>query len=258
MPGPFSHVSFWFDSLDEPVVPRPPLPGDLDVDVAVVGAGFTGLWTARYLRRADPALRIAVLEREVAGYGASGRNGGWCSALFAASDSKLERLAGRAAALDMRHAMQATVDEVGRSAAEDGIDCHFTKGGTVVLARSPAQLERLREEVEAARRFGLGEEDIRLLSQSEATAAVGATAVFGGTFTPHCATIHPARLAAAWRRRCARPASTSMSGHRSWPSDPDAASPPTAPCGPGWWCAPRRATPCASRASTAAWRPSIR
>src|SRR6185369_10655996 len=89
-------------------------PGDLDVDVAITGAGFTGLWTAYYLATASPGLRIAVLEREIAGFGASGRNGGWCSALFPASLAKLERMAGRDAAVAMYRAMQGTVDEVGK------------------------------------------------------------------------------------------------------------------------------------------------
>src|SRR5690606_17577626 len=78
-------LSFWHDSVSSDLHPRAGLPGDLDVDVAIVGGGLTGLWTAYYLARRDPALRIAVLEKHIAGFGASGRNGGWCSALFPAS-----------------------------------------------------------------------------------------------------------------------------------------------------------------------------
>ena len=93
--------------------------------MAIVGAGFTGLWTAYYLARADPRLRIVVCEREIAGFGASGRNGGWCSALFPASLAKLERMAGRAAAPSpCSGPCTATVDEVGAVAAAEGIDCH--------------------------------------------------------------------------------------------------------------------------------------
>ena len=94
----------------------------------------------------------------------------------------------------MQRAMHATVDEVGTVAAAEGIDCHWAKGGTVMLARSPAQLERAKAEIEEAREFGFGEEDLRLLSAAEARAMAGATEVLGGTFTPHCAAIHPARL----------------------------------------------------------------
>lgn len=175
--------------------PGASLPGDTDADVAIVGAGFTGMWTAYYLHKADPTLRIVVCEREIAGFGASGRNGGWCSALFPASLSKLQRMAGRAGAVAMQQAMHATVDEVGRVAAAEGIDCHWAKGGTVMLARSPLQLERATEEVKEAREFGFGPEDLRVLTAAEAKDMAAATNVAGGTYTPHCAAIHPSRLA---------------------------------------------------------------
>ena len=129
----------------------PALDGDLEVDVAIVGAGYTGLWTAYYLAKSDPSIRVAVLEREIAGFGASGRNGGWCSALFATSASKLVRTYGKAAEEALRRAVQHTVDEVGAVAAEEGIDCHYRKGGTVMLARNAAQLQRAHQEVEEAR-----------------------------------------------------------------------------------------------------------
>jgi glycine/D-amino acid oxidase-like deaminating enzyme len=188
-------LSYWRDSLPSPTPRRPPLAGDLEVDVAIVGAGYTGLWTAYYLAGRDPGLRVALLERETAGFGASGRNGGWCSALFPASTAKLARMAGRDAAIAMQRAMHATVDEIDRVTRAEGIDCHWSKGGTVVLARSPLQLERAREEVEEARSFGFGEQDLRLLDADEARAMLAATEVVGGTWTPHCAAIHPLRLA---------------------------------------------------------------
>jgi glycine/D-amino acid oxidase-like deaminating enzyme len=191
----YRKLSFWLETVPGPLAPAGALPGDTDADVAVVGAGLTGLWTAYYLAAAQPDLRIAVCEQEIAGFGASGRNGGWCSALFPASLSKLARLAGRDQATAMYRAMQATVDEAGKAAAAEGIDCHWAKGGTVMLARSGPQLERARAEVSEAREFGFGEDDLRLLSESEARELAGATGVLGGTFTPHCAAIHPARLA---------------------------------------------------------------
>jgi glycine/D-amino acid oxidase-like deaminating enzyme len=192
--NPYRKLSFWHDTVPGTLEPGDPLPGDLDADVAIAGAGYTGLWTAYYLSRADPGLKIAVCEREIAGFGASGRNGGWCSALFPASLGKLERMSGRDAAIGMQAAMQATVDEVGRVAAAEGIDCHWAKGGTVQLARSATQMERAIQEVAEARSFGFGEEDLRLLSAADAGALAGATDVLGGTYTPHCAAIHPARL----------------------------------------------------------------
>jgi glycine/D-amino acid oxidase-like deaminating enzyme len=191
----YRKLSFWLDTVPGELAPGPPLPGDLDVDVAIVGAGFTGLWTAYYLSLAGQGLRIAVCEREIAGFGASGRNGGWCSALFPASLAKLERISDRGGAIAMHRAMQRTVAEVGRVAAAESIDCHWAMGGTVQLARSPAQLDRARAEVGEARAFGFGEDDLRLLTADEARGMAGATGILGGTFTPHCAAIHPARLA---------------------------------------------------------------
>ena len=187
-------VSFWLDTVPGSLAPAEVLPGDLTVDVAIAGAGLTGLWTAYYLATAQPGLRVAVCEAQIAGFGASGRNGGWCSALFPASLGKLTRMAGRDAAIAMYRAMQATVDEVGRVAAAENIDCHWAKGGTVQLARSATQLERARAEVAEMREYGFGEDDLALLTESEARARVGASSVLGGTYTPHCAAIHPARL----------------------------------------------------------------
>lgn len=186
--------SLWLDMVPSSLTPRPALSGSLDVDVAIVGAGYTGLWTAYYLRLDDPTLRVAVLEREVAGFGASGRNGGWCSALFPASTAKVASASGREAAVALQRAMNATVDEVGRVVAAEGIDCGFSKGGTVVLARSAPQLQRAKADVEEARHWGFGPEDLRLLEAEEAAAMLHATRVLGGTYTPHCAAIDPARL----------------------------------------------------------------
>ncbi len=191
----YRDVSFWMSTVDDPLTPRPALPGAVEVDVAIVGGGYTGLWTAYYLAKADPGLRIAVLEAEICGYGASGRNGGWCSALLPTSTAALARESGRDKAIAFLRAMRATVDEVGRAAAEEGIDCDYAKGGTVTLARTPVQLQRARADVESARSFGSGEDDLVLLDAAEASARVGATGVLGGVYTPHCARIHPAKLA---------------------------------------------------------------
>ena len=190
----YRRLSFWHDTVPGPLHPSPSLDGDTDADVAIAGAGLTGLWTAYYLSMADPGLRIVLCEREIAGFGASGRNGGWCSALFPASLPKLERMAGREAAVAMYQAMQQTVDEVGKVVADEGIDCHWAKGGAVQFARSPAQLERARDEVHEARLYGFDDADLRLLSAAEAREFGGVSSVLGGVFTPHCAAIHPARL----------------------------------------------------------------
>ncbi len=129
------------------------------------------------------------------GFGASGRNGGWCSALFSTSDAAMVRLYGLDAMHRMRRAMQTTVDEVGAAAREEGIDCHFAKGGTIDAARTPAQQARALADVAEARAQGFGEQDLRWLDAREAGAAVGIDGLLGATFTPHCAAIQPALLA---------------------------------------------------------------
>jgi glycine/D-amino acid oxidase-like deaminating enzyme len=188
----YRSLSLWFDQLAQPLTPRRALAGDLDVDVAIVGAGFTGLWTAYYLLAAAPELRVAVLERETAGFGASGRNGGWCSALFPVSAASLAREAGRAAAVAQYAAMRDSVDEVTRVAGADGIAADIARGGAVVLARNAAQWRRATEAVAAADEYGLG---TTLLTADEALARVAATSVIGATYTSHCAALQPAKLA---------------------------------------------------------------
>jgi len=189
-------LSLWWSTLPDSLVghARPALPGSTDADVAIVGGGFTGLWTAYYLSVADPSLRIVVLEARTVGFGASGRNGGWASALFPTSLSTVAKHSSRGAALAMQHAMYDTVDEVGRVADAEGIDCSYRKGGTIVLARTPLQLERAQAEIQERRSWGLGPEHHVLLTAEEAVARVGATDVLGATYTPHCAAIDPARL----------------------------------------------------------------
>ena len=186
--------SLWLDQVvddGDDLAPRPPLDGDTEADVVVVGAGLTGLWTAYYLTEADPELRVVVVEREFAGFGASGRNGGWCSALFPASASTLARGHGTPAARAMRAAMRDTVVEVGGVAAFEEIDCDFAYGGTLRLARSTAQLERARAEADDAARWG---DDVTLLDAPATRDRLRATRVLGGTYTPDCARVQPARL----------------------------------------------------------------
>ncbi len=190
-------LSLWHETSGDDLTPRPGLPSSIDCDVAIVGAGFTGLWTAYYLLRADPTLRVVVLESQTAGFGASGRNGGWVSALFPAGTAKLAGLPGSSsdAARRLSKAMRATIDEIAAVTEREGIDCHFHKGGTISFARSRSQLTRARHEVASAHAEGLTEQDVRLLTREEATSCARASAVLGATYTPHCARIHPARLA---------------------------------------------------------------
>lgn len=189
-------MSLWLDRVGVGER-RPALGGNLDVDVAIVGAGFTGLWTAYYLAKADPSLRIAVLEAEFAGFGASGRNGGWCSALFPASWDKIARSHGRPAALALKAAMRQSISEVERVTAAERIECGFARGGTLAFARSGVQLTRARAEVEHGRSWGDTEADLRLLAPAEVAEISGVSGALGATFTPHCAALDPGRLVRA-------------------------------------------------------------
>ncbi len=187
----YRQLSLWFDQLPGSLSPRPPLPGDMTVDVAIVGGGFTGLWTAYYLHAAEPGLRVAVLESEIVGFGASGRNGGWCSALYPVSIATLAAEVGRDAAVAQYLAMRESVAEVTRIAAAERIDADIAVGGTVVLARTGPQLERAAHEAAEADQYGL---DISLLGADDARKHLNGTDVLGATYTPHCAVVQPARL----------------------------------------------------------------
>ena len=189
-------TSLWEDTLP-PHLTGPlggPLEHDVDADVAIVGAGYTGLWTAYYLSQWDPSLSVVVVEAAYAGFGASGRNGGWASALFPASLPTIARRYGRRQAIAQQVAMHETVDEIVRVSESEGWDIQAAKGGTVVAARTPVQVRRATEEIESWRAFGFGESDYRLLDAGQARERLGATDVLAATYTPHCAAIHPRRL----------------------------------------------------------------
>ncbi|MCW2782657.1 MAG: puuB 1 [Marmoricola sp.] len=183
----------WLETCGDDLTPRPALAGDSEADVAIVGAGFTGLWTGYYLSRLAPELRIVVLEAEIAGFGASGRNGGWCSALFPSSWDKVAALPGssRGQALALAAAMRDTVDEVGRVVAAEGIDAQLVKGGTIALARNTVQVVRAREEVHHDQAWG-GRS--AWLGPEAARERLAATGTLGATYTPDCAALHPGRL----------------------------------------------------------------
>lgn len=189
-------LSYWHDSLvdGDGLAPRAGLPGDREADVAIVGAGFTGLWTAHSLLKADPSLRVVVLERETAGFGASGRNGGWCVGDYGGPGNAVEKTHGPGAVEAMAREMQRSVDEVGAVVAEVGIDCGWHKGGAIYFATNDGQLGRLWKHHAEQLEHGL-DGDWRWLDADEARAIVNATDIRGGIFSPHAATVHPARLA---------------------------------------------------------------
>ena len=199
----YRRYSFWLETAGEELVPRPALPGPTTADVAILGAGFTGLWTAYYLLKNDPSLRVVVLEAEIAGFGASGRNGAWCSSGFPVNPGELVRRFGEGAARDLLLEMRAAVDEVGRAADSEDIDAQFLRGGLIRVARGRAQMPGIEASYESLRALGLAD-DLQLLDGEEVARRVEITDVMGGLFNPHCATIHPARLARGLARAVER------------------------------------------------------
>ncbi|MEY9837753.1 NAD(P)/FAD-dependent oxidoreductase [Streptacidiphilus sp. EB103A] len=183
-------VSFWYSTIGLPT-PRRPLDGSAEADVCIVGGGYTGLWTAYYLKKADPGLRVTVLEQRFCGYGASGRNGGWLYNGFAGRGVFARRY-GKPGAIAMQQAMNGAVDEVIAVCAAEGIDADIAKGGMMEVARTPAQLERLGAYVENEHSFG--ETGLELLSPTEAAARIDVDGALGACWTPHGARIQPAKL----------------------------------------------------------------
>jgi len=183
-------ISFWYADDGLPAV-REPLGGDATADVVIVGGGYTGLWTAYYLKKAAPFLRITVLEQKFCGYGASGRNGGWLYNGIAGRDRYAE-LHGHEAAVRLQKAMNETVDEVVRVAAEEGVDADLHKGGVLEVACTPAQLARLKAFHE--HELSYGETDRELYDARETAERIRVADAVGSTWTPHGARLHPAKL----------------------------------------------------------------
>jgi glycine/D-amino acid oxidase-like deaminating enzyme len=181
-------VSFWWDQVER--VARPALPGPSSADVCIVGAGYTGLWTAYYLARAAPDLRIVVVEQRFAGYGASGRNGGWLVNSIAGGRSRYDA----SAAHDLQVALDGTVEEVLRVVAAEGIDARVVRGGELTVATNDAQWARLRAESRVE------EWGVELLDADAARARVAVPGLRGAAWQPHAARVQPARLVAGLAR----------------------------------------------------------
>lgn len=163
-------------------------------DVAIVGAGYTGLWTAVNLAGLRPGLGIVVVDAATPGFGASGRNGGWCSGLFPVEINSLAERHGREAALTMQRAAIASVDDVGDWITRHDIDCDWAKSGTISVATNPVQEIRLREAIEMQHHYGLDEADVRWIERDEVAARMTVVGTRGALYSPHCAAIHPLKL----------------------------------------------------------------
>lgn len=184
---------YWLDDCGDDLTPRPALARDETVDVAILGGGFSGLWTAHYLLRANPGLSVAVIEQQFCGYGASGRNGGWCSPRYPMLVDELEKHFGTEAARATIRAQHAVIDDVAAIIAEEGIEAHFTPGGMLSVARTQRQLAGLQATYASYARLGLAD-DTRMLSADESRALIAVTGVLGAMKTEAGASIHPLRL----------------------------------------------------------------
>ena len=204
-------VSHWWEQIGVPA-PRAGLPGDLHVDVAIVGAGYTGLWSAYYLKRARPGLRVVVVEERHAGYGASGRNGGWLTSAMTGGREQYEPTHGRDAAERFQRAMNETVDEVIRVAQVEGIDADIRKGGEFTVAYTPAQEARLRAFAAAEQRWRYT--DLRLFEAGEARARIDVVGTRAAVWHPHAARIQPAKLVSGLAAACERPGVEIYAGPR--------------------------------------------
>lgn len=192
-------ASFWLreqagsfpDIFDTPCE----LDRDVEVDVCIVGAGYTGMWTAYALKKAAPNLDIVIVEAKYPGYGASGRNGGAVIPRLNGSRNYWANIGGEDGVRALEQALQETVDEVGRVIAEEQIACSYTKAGMLEIARTPLELQRLQQAVELDRQWGHGEDSVILLDKTEAMNRIAAEGVLAAKFTRQSASIHPAALA---------------------------------------------------------------
>jgi glycine/D-amino acid oxidase-like deaminating enzyme len=191
VPDAPSQVSYWFDDIDAPE-PADRLDGDADADVAIVGGGYTGLWTAYYLAQARPDLTVRVLEARHVGFGASGRNGGWLTNAVTGGLDGYAADVGRAGAAALQTALNATVEEVIRVAGVEDIDADIRHGGSLLVARNRAQEARLGDLDRHAATWP--EEGLRRLTAAETDERVRVAGSRGGMWQPHCARIHPAKL----------------------------------------------------------------
>ena len=175
-----------------------PLDGDLDVDVAIVGGGYTGLWTALALRERDPGARVAVLEAETCGWGPSGRNGGFLNGYWTHLQ-RLRDVLGDARALEVARAGARAIPAVRALCEEFDEDVWLREGGYLKVSAAPAQDAAVEGSVEAARELGVPEEALPLAPE-EVRERCRSSVFRSGVFFRDGATVQPARLARALRR----------------------------------------------------------
>ncbi len=178
--------------------PAPPLSGDTTADVVILGGGYTGMWTAWFLKEREPDADVVLLEQDVCGGGPSGRNGGFVNGWWTGV-GELARRFGHSEAMELALAASRSVHEVGAFCERQGIDAWYTPSGELAVASNPFQEGLWNGMVETAKRFGIEDEVVEL--SPEQVAQVCRSPVFGGgVFHREAATVQPARLARGLRR----------------------------------------------------------
>ena len=186
--------SLWRESTERLGKNRQSLNTDLQCDVAIIGGGYSGLWSAYYLKKLVPNCRIVIFESNQIGFGASGRNGGWCSGFLPVTLGELEKTHGRSAAIEMYKESFRSLDEIEAVITDLRIDCDYHRGGTINGATNLVQKSRVDAEVSEMRRFGFGEDHYRTLTADELASRLNINRIITASYTPHCAVVHPAKL----------------------------------------------------------------
>jgi glycine/D-amino acid oxidase-like deaminating enzyme len=178
--------------------PAPPLAADTTTDVAILGGGYTGMWTAWNLKQLDPGIDVVILEQDICGGGPSGRNGGFVNSFWGYVDEIVDLFEERRA-VELCLASERSVRDIGAFCREQGIDAWYTPEGDIGVATSQAQDGRWRETVQTAARLGYADRLVEL--QSGAVRDRVRSPLFGrGMNTTDAATVQPARLARGLRR----------------------------------------------------------
>jgi glycine/D-amino acid oxidase-like deaminating enzyme len=189
--------NFWSESK-EPRALHPPVAGGLSTDVAIIGGGYTGLATAYHLKTADPSLKVAVLDAETAGFGASGRNAGFVMTLFGASSGLMKSLHGKDKLLAAHKYMESAIDALEAMVAEHKIDCDFERSGFLKVATSPAYEARIKKEIELFR--SIGAQGFEWLDATQVASRVRSSTFMGACWEPHCGLLNPVKWVDALRR----------------------------------------------------------
>jgi glycine/D-amino acid oxidase-like deaminating enzyme len=178
--------------------PAPPLARDTDADVAILGGGYTGMWTAWFLKEREPGLDIVLLEADICGGGPSGRNGGFCDGWWGHLGDLVETY-GEADALELLMTVGRSPTEIGEWCGRHGVDAWFRHSGDLAVATNPAHEERWAGLIETAARLGV-EDEYLLLTPDEVQQRCASPAFGSGMLIPDAANLQPARLARGLRR----------------------------------------------------------